>query len=104
MKDYCRICRKPRNGMPPKHEQCESCGMPLVEPPPMKNGVPVGCPKCCRHSNKTLENGRFWCSRCSLVYEGLEFGQMSHSDPEINAQRNEEYQLRQAARKRSSHY
>ena len=87
--------------MPPSHKQCESCATTLVPTPPMKDGKVIGCPKCGRQSSKTIEVGRFWCSPCNIVYEGLEFGGMCDTRPEENAQKKEEYEQRQAARRRA---
>lgn len=57
---------------------------------------PMRCPGCASLNRRTMADGTFACLDCAANFEAPDFGpQFCDSRPENNAQKVEEYQIRQ---------
>jgi len=62
------------------------------------------CPMCGGTNLKPIEDKLYRCGNCNMLTDGIDDGTVGRGRPEDNAARNEEYQQRQAARRRRPKY
>lgn len=100
---FCHFCRRERqnaNGL------CSGCGSDVAhcgrkKPDVMTNTVPQ-CPGCGRRG-VTQEEDRWYCVACKVWYERPDQAYLD-SRPENNAIKREEFEERQARRKKAARH